>query len=140
MERERVSSVFLGFKCQGLVQIFASGEDETAYVRAIKIDGQIAGCIAAFFETDIYRKNAEIAYWIAREYRLRGIMTQVIRRLAATLFTEFDIHRIWARPFADNIGSRRVLEKAGFEYEGLLKESVYKNGEYIDSVLYALVK
>ena len=59
---------------------------------------------------------------------------------SSDLFSRFDIARIYAEPFAANIGSRRVLEKAGFQLEGLLRNSVYKNGVLQDSCIYALLK
>ena len=127
-------------ECKQVVCFFSASEDITEYVRAIKIDGRIVGCIAAFFETGMYCKNAEIAYWLNREYRGKNIMTQVIEMFTQNLFTKFDIHRIWARPFESNRASQRVLEKAGFIYEGLLMENVFKNNQYINSKVYALVK
>lgn len=127
-------------ECEAAVKVYASSTDKTEYIRAIKVDNQIVGCIAAFFETGMYCKNAELAYWIGKEYRGKGIMAQAVQCMADELFSVFGIHRIWARPFAHNVGSRRVLEKCGFVYEGLFKEDVYKNGEFIDSVVYALLK
>lgn len=127
-------------ECQQLVHQFASGLDRTEYVRAVKIDGQIAGCIAAFFESDMYCKNAELAYWLNRSYWGKGIMTQVITDFTDTLFSECGLHRIWARPFEQNQASRKVLEKSGFLYEGTLRDSVYKNGCYFNAVVYALIK
>lgn len=123
-----------------IVDFFSNSEDITEYIRAIKIDDKIVGCIAAFFETGMYCKNAEISYWLNCEYRGKGIMPQLIKMFSQCLFTKFDIHRIWARPFESNRASQRVLEKAGFIYEGLMLENVLKNNQYINSKFYALVK
>lgn len=123
-----------------IVYFFSNSEDKTEYIRAIKIDDKIVGCIAAFFETGMYCKNAEISYWLNCEYRGKGIMPQVIEMFSQCLFTKFDTHRIWARPFESNRASRRVLEKAGFIYEGLMMENALKNNQYINSRVYALVK
>ena len=127
-------------ECKQIVHFFSASEDITEYIRAIKIDNKIVGCIAAFFETGMYCKNAEISYWLNCEYRGKEIMPQVIKMFSQCLFTKFDIHRIWARPFESNRASQRVLEKAGFIYEGLMLENVYKNNQYINSKVYALVK
>ncbi|MBA4698028.1 MAG: GNAT family N-acetyltransferase [Ruminococcus sp.] len=61
-------------ECEEIVQYFSESNDEKEYVRAIQIDNQIAGCIGAFFESDIYCKNAEIAYWIGKDFRGKGVM------------------------------------------------------------------
>lgn len=96
--------------------------------------------IAAFFETGMYCKNAEISYWLHCEYRGKGIMPQVLKMFSECLFTQFDIHRIWARPFEYNRASQRALEKAGFICEGLMTENALKNHQFINSKVYALVK
>lgn len=67
-------------------------------------------------------------------------MTEAINQICNYAFESYDIVRIFAEPFADNQGSRRVLEKAGFELEGILKKSVFKNGRIKDSCIYALTR
>lgn len=127
-------------KCKQIVRFFSESTDTSEYIRAIKVDGQLAGCIAAYFDTGLYCKNAELAYWITKELRGKGIMTQGIKQVAQQLFSEFSLHRIWARPFESNQGSCKTLEKAGFFMEGVLKENVYKNGIFVNSIIYAHVK
>lgn len=127
-------------ECKQIVSFFSNSEDVTEYIKAIKIDNHIVGCIAAFFETGMYCKSVEISYWLSYDYRGMGIMPQVIKMFTQSLFVRFDKHRIWARPFEFNKASQRALEKAGFVYEGLLKENAFKDNKYINSVVYALVK
>ncbi len=67
-------------------------------------------------------------------------MSRALRQICQEAFERFDIVRIHAEPYADNLGSRRTLEKAGFVQEGTLKQSVYKNGRMHDSCIYALLK
>lgn len=67
-------------------------------------------------------------------------MPQVINIFTQKLFTQFDKHRVWARPFEFNKASQRALEKSGFIYEGLLKENAFKNNQYINSIVYALIR
>lgn len=88
----------------------------------------------------MYCKNAEISYWLNGEYRGMGIMPQVIITFTQKLFTQFDKHRVCARPFEFNKASQRALEKSGFIYEGLLKENAFKNNQYINSMVYALIR
>lgn len=67
-------------------------------------------------------------------------MSSAIIQLSKHGFENYDIVRIFAEPFAHNIGSRRTLEKAGFKLEGELGKSIFKNGEFYNSCMYALIK
>ncbi len=108
--------------------------------RAIVVAGEVVGSIGIFIKDDVYCKSAEIGYWLAEPFWGRGIMTQAIMQLCEYAFDTYDIVRIFAEPFANNSGSRRSLEKAGFTLEGILKNSVYKNGQIVDSCIYAFIK
>lgn len=67
-------------------------------------------------------------------------MSRAIRLLCEEAFARYDLVRIYAEPFAHNVGSKRALEKAGFELEGVLRRSIYKNGKVFDSCIYALLR
>jgi len=107
--------------------------------RAVVADGAVVGSIGLFLGSDVSRKSAELGYWLAEEFWGRGMMSAAVRQLCAEGFTRFDLARIYAEPFAYNIGSRRVLEHAGFSLEGILKNSVFKKGRLLDSCVYALL-
>jgi [ribosomal protein S5]-alanine N-acetyltransferase len=107
---------------------------------AIDLKGKAIGSIGAFLKKDVYRKNAEIGYWLGEEYWGNGIMSFVIEKIAKLIFEKYDITRIYAEPYSRNIGSRQALEKAGFHCEAVLEKNVYKNGELIDSCIYSLLK
>lgn len=116
-------------------------EDESAQLsQAIEVDGHAVGSIGVFVKGDVYRKSAELGYWLSRPYWGRGIMTGAVRKICGEAFSRFDVVRIYAEPFAVNKASRRVLEKAGFRQEGLLRNSVFKNGVLQDSCIYSLLK
>ena len=115
-------------------------DESAALCYAIELDGQAAGSVGLFRQGDVYRKNAELGYWLAEDYWGRGVMTDAVRRLCAEGFERWDIARIYAEPFADNLGSRRVLEKAGFTLEGTMRRGAYKNGAYRDWCMYALLR
>jgi len=55
-------------------------------------------------------------------------------------FANFELHRIYAEPYANNSASARVLEKTGFALEGRLRKNVVKDGKILDSLLYAKIK
>lgn len=81
-----------------------------------------------------------VGYYLAEEHWGRGRMTEAVRLLCAHVFSSSDILRIYAEPFADNIGSCRVLERAGFQCEGIMKCNAFKNGRVLDMKLYARTK
>jgi ribosomal-protein-alanine N-acetyltransferase len=70
----------------------------------------------------------------------KGIMTSAIKAAASYAFQNFDIVRIYAEPFSDNTGSRRALEKAGFNHEATMKRNVIKNGIIKDSCIYSVLR
>ena len=63
-----------------------------------------------------------------------------ISKICRYVFNNSDILRIYAEPFAFNAASCRVLEKAGFQYEGTLRSNAVKNGKVIDMKMYSLLK
>lgn len=120
-------------------QCIACGE-ERQYLRAIAVEDRAVGSIGVFLGDDVYSRSAELGYWLAEDFWGRGVMTGAVRQICGEVFARYDVVRIYAEPFARNRGSRRVLEKAGFTLEGILKNSVCKNGELLDSCMYALVR
>ncbi|WP_040197575.1 GNAT family N-acetyltransferase [Candidatus Soleaferrea massiliensis] len=116
-------------------------EDETRQCcRAIEADGKAVGSIGIFLKEDVYRRSAELGYWLAEPYWNKGIMSAAVKQLCDEAFRKYDIVRIFAEPYAHNAGSRKVLEHAGFILEGILKNSVCKYGKMFDSCIYALCK
>jgi [ribosomal protein S5]-alanine N-acetyltransferase len=104
---------------------------------AIDVNGQAVGSIGFFPQTDIHAKNAEMGYWLAQEYWGQGIMVEAVEQLVNYAFENFDITRIFARPFGTNRASQRVLEKSGFTLETCFKKALFKHGEFIDEMIYA---
>lgn len=111
--------------------------EEQELCRAIEIDGRAVGSIGVFPGSDVYRKSGELGYWLAEEYWGRGIMTAAVCEICREAFGRFSLIRIFAEPFAENKGSRRVLEKAGFTLEGVMKNGITKNGRRMDYCMYA---
>ena len=120
---------------------FILGSDpHDTFAYAIDIDGVAVGSIGAFRQANIHARTAELGYYLAEECWGRGVMTEAVKKLCEKIFHETDILRIFAEPFAYNIGSRKVLENAGFQFEGILKNNAVKNGQVFDMALYALTR
>ena len=84
--------------------------------------------------------RAELGYWLSEKYWGQGIMTRTIEVLCRHAFDELCLEKITATVFDYNEGSRKVLEKSGFQQEGLLKKHVKKSGKLVDIFAYALFK
>lgn len=107
---------------------------------AIEVDGKAVGGIGVFVKEDVYEKSAELGYWLAEDYWRKGIMSRAVQKICKEAFVAFDIIRIFAEPFADNAGSRGVLEKARFVYEGTMRNAVFKNGEIHSYCMYSILR
>ena len=119
--------------------MLSANEDET-FAFAIILDDKAIGSIGVFRQQNIHRQTAEMGYYIAEEYWGKGIMTDAVKQICHYVFENSDILRIYAEPFAYNTGSCRVLEKAGFQYEGTLRNNAVKNGKVIDMNMYSLLR
>lgn len=119
--------------------MLSANEDET-FAFAITLDDKAIGSIGVFRQQNIHRQTAEMGYYIAEEYWGKGIMTDAVKQTCDYVFKNSDILRIYAEPFAYNKGSCRVLEKAGFQYEGTLRNNAVKNEKVIDMKMYSLLK
>ena len=115
-------------------------DKSAVFAYAICLEDRAVGSIGAFRQSNIHFRTAELGYYLAREYWGRGIVTEAVRQLCERVFAQTDILRIYAEPFSDNVGSRRVLEKAGFQLEGILRRNACKNGRVLDMALYSLTR
>lgn len=106
---------------------------------AIATATTVIGGIGLMPGQDVHRFSAELGYWLGESYWGNGIMTSAVCALVSYGFREFSLNRIYAEPYAANVASIRVLEKAGFSLEGRLRASVVKNGKVLDQFLYAMV-
>jgi RimJ/RimL family protein N-acetyltransferase len=107
---------------------------------ATAIGGEAVGGIGLDLQGDVFRRTAEIGIWLGEAYWGRGIATEAVRALTEYAFTHFDVCRIFAGAFEWNPASARVLEKAGYTFEGRLRKSVTKDGQTIDQMLYAILR
>jgi RimJ/RimL family protein N-acetyltransferase len=106
---------------------------------AIEVEGEAAGGIGFVRGSDVERFSAEIGYWLGEQFWGRGIVTEALTMVTEHAFRSFNVLRLFALPFADNIGSARVLEKAGYVREGTLRSSSVKYGAPRDQVIYARI-
>lgn len=115
-------------------------EGERQMTRAIEVGGRAVGSIGIFLMNDVYERSGELGYWLAEDYWRRGIMSRAVKQICKEAFAAYDIIRIYAEPFADNAGSRGVLEKAGFTCEGTMRNGIWKNGKVHSYCMYSLLR
>ena len=108
---------------------------------AIEVNGELAGGAGVQFFHAEARVTAEIGYWLGRKFWGRGIATAAVRALAPWVFEHYPaIIRLQACTYNSNPASGRVLEKNGFELEGVMRRSIIKNDRILDQNVYALLR
>jgi len=125
---------------QSYISAMLSADPDATYAWAITIDDTAVGSIGMFRKDNVHRLTAEMGYYVAEEYWGKGVTTQAVKKACRYIFENTDIVRIFADPYAFNVASCRVLEKAGFAYEGILRHNAFKNGQLEDMKMYAIIK
>ncbi|MBX2951234.1 MAG: GNAT family N-acetyltransferase [Leadbetterella sp.] len=107
---------------------------------AISVEGKAVGGIGLILQTDVQRISAEVGFWLGEDYWNKGIMTAALKELVEYSFTRLPLVKLYATVFDFNTGSQKVLTKAGFEKEAVLKRAAMKNDKIIDLHYYGLIK
>ena len=97
----------------------------------------LIGCVA--FSNLVEGHSAEVSYWLGKSFWNRGIMTAAVGVACQFAVERWNLARISAPVFDGNVASARVLEKCGFEFEGLMRGYFFKDGRFIDARLYSLL-
>lgn len=117
-----------------------SADKTKTFAFAIVVNDIVVGSIGVFRCDNIHSLTAEMGYYIGEPYWGKGLGTSAVKQICKFIFEHTNIIRIFAEPFAYNIASCRVLEKAGFQLEGILHSNAVKNGNVIDMKMYASIK
>ena len=123
-------------------QAFIARARATAPLRTFAIEhgGELAGVAALALHEDVFRRNASLGYWLGRTHWNRGIMSEAVLAVTEYAFTRLDLVRVSALVYAWNPASMRVLEKCGFEREGVQRHGAFKDGRLVDCVLFAKLR
>lgn len=127
-----------------------SKEDVSAYISAaqknpethfaIALKDQLIGDIHVQKQNDILRYSGFLGFWLAQEFHGKKYMSASVLAMTGHIFARTNLVRIFARVFANNPASIKVLQKAGYVQEGLFKNAVYKDGAFIDQLQYCKIK
>ena len=125
---------------ESFIRAMLSADKDKTFAFAITLEDRVIGSIGVFRRENIHYRTAEMGYYIGEKYWGNGYTTEAVRQVCDLVFEKTDIIRIFAEPFSHNSASCRVLEKAGFICEGILRSNAYKNGKIVDMKMYAIVK
>jgi RimJ/RimL family protein N-acetyltransferase len=106
---------------------------------AIATHDEAIGSIGLSMGNDVHRFTAEMGYWLAEPFWGQGIMTHSVKLIVSHGIKKLNLHRIFAEPYSTNTASARVLEKAGFTCEGILRSNVFKDGKILDQLLFSFI-
>ncbi len=107
---------------------------------AIEYNKEFCGVIGLTLQNDVYRKSAEIGYWVGEPYWGKGIATKAVGIITKYGFENFDLVRIYSGVFENNVGSMKVMEKNGYKKEAVFKKAIIKNDEILDEHRYSILK
>jgi RimJ/RimL family protein N-acetyltransferase len=102
-----------------------------------KKDGTKIGYVAQFIG---HGKTPTIGYALMPSERGRGYGSEAIKTMVDYLFLSKDIRRIQAEIHPQNIASQRVLKKAGFKKEGILRKSFFSRGVWRDTAMFSILR
>ncbi|MGL4397241.1 MAG: GNAT family N-acetyltransferase [Hyphomicrobium sp.] len=115
--------------------------DDLGYAYFIE-DGATGALIGGVTLSNVRRGAAQscsLGYWIGVAHAGRGRMQEAVATLVPYAFSVLRLHRVEAASMPNNIASQRVLEKSGFEREGLARRYLKINGQWEDHYIYARV-
>lgn len=104
---------------------------------ALEFSREAIGGISLHLLEDVHQKTADIGYWLGEAFWGQGLATEAVTALTQWGFTHLDLVRIQAGVYTSNKASQRVMEKAGYEREALLKKAIFKDGKIQDEIIYA---
>ena len=105
-----------------------------------KYSQQLIGHISLYAIKRLPYSSGFIGYSMDKNFVGRGIATEAVNLVLEFAFQTINLHRVEAYVTPKNDASVRVLEKAGLVREGLLRELLFINGEWVDHYMYALLQ
>lgn len=93
-----------------------------------------------FFPVDKTAKSTMIGYWLGGDVGGRGIMSKAVRAMVGFVFDDLGLNRLELQAHVDNLKSRALAERLGFQFEGVLRQVWTLHGELVDHAAYAMLK
>ena len=100
--------------------------------------GELCGTVGLTIERE--HDRAELGFWTGLEYWNKGVCTEAAQAVLRHGFENLNLHRIFARHFAGNLASGKVMRKLGMKYEGWMRHHIRKQNHYEDIVCYGILQ
>jgi ribosomal-protein-alanine N-acetyltransferase len=94
----------------------------------------------SIYDMNFIHRRAEIGIWLGKPFWGHGYAKEALQRMILYAFGNLELNRLQAHIFPENIRSIHLFEKFRFKYEGINYQFVYKEGQFLDVVMYALLK
>ncbi|KAB1196203.1 MULTISPECIES: GNAT family N-acetyltransferase [Haloferax] len=117
------------------IEEYVEGSDNLSFV--VEAEGERIGIVAV---KSLKPARPELVYWFLPAYHGQGYGTEAVGSLVEYVFNAVDCHGLTAIVFEFNEGSRRLLERLGFEEEGRLREHRFVDGAYVDVLRFGLLR
>lgn len=137
---DRLPNPYTNDSAEWWLNMVNENEGKKSVFRAIVVNDKIIGTISVEQKEDVYRKDAEIGYFLLEEQWSKGIMTEAVAQICEISFRELDIIRITGMVYEPNTASRKVLERNGFVLEGVMRNAVSKNENIFNLCIYGKLK
>jgi len=109
---------------------------------------EVIGGIGFELNIDVEARNGEVGYWLSESHWGKGYISEALPMMCNFIFSEkwermnggIQVERMEANIFEENIGSQKVLEKCGFQFEAKMKNKYFKRGSFHNSCFYVLFR
>lgn len=95
--------------------------------------------LAQIYNIDIVNRKCNLGILIDPIYSNKGIGSSTLKLLISICFQNLNLHKLEVNIYKENVASIKLVEKAGFRQEGVLKHSIFKHGYYKDICMYGLI-
>lgn len=125
-----------------LLDKYLTSYSQDSYYRWAIIEKSTQICIGqiAFFLVDSKNHFGEIEYCIGSKFHRKGYASEAVKAILKYGFEKINFHKIQVCHKENNIASQGVIKKAGFKYEGTLRDYFYMGGKYVSRLYYSLLK
>ena len=118
-----------------------SSDKPTEETFVIEVNGEFAGFVdieGLNSQTNPHKVN--LGYGVREKFRGQGNCTKAVVLVCDYVFEKYNLRRIEANPRSDNFASIKVLEKAGFKLEGVLRNNLFQNGKIYNEMMFSKIK
>ncbi len=123
-----------------IMAVNLKSEENTVFVVCDIKSGKPIGLVG-LYEIDGTARKAEMRIIIGdKNYWGKGYGTELTELITFYGFDRLNLNRVYLGVTSENAGACKAYEKAGYVYEGTLKDDIYRNSSYYDSIRMAILR